>query len=255
MPAPVAGAAQPPGQARLGDALTRHAVTAITAAIALLSFGFSFGNVTLLALSLGIPPRIAWLVSPPVDLSVIGLLLGLRSLTQRGYPAERLRKPAWMLRLCAAITIALNTAGPAMRHQIGAALVDAILPILLMAWGEVGPWLVRELYAVTQAAPQPEQEHAKQQEEAAGKPPVRAPVVLPAGLVERARMLDAEHRKAHGRPISRDKLKVTLAISTDRATALVGLIRAEHDATAAPGEAAGAGHQLLAASPPAAAAA
>src|ERR1700731_1479526 len=111
-----------------------------------------------LALSLGIPPRIAWLVSPPVDLSVIGLLLGMRSLTQHGYPAKRLRKPAWMLRLCAAITIALNTAGPAMHHQVGAALVDAILPILLMLWGEVGPWLLREMYAVSQPAPHPEQE-------------------------------------------------------------------------------------------------
>jgi hypothetical protein len=250
MPATAADAARPP-QPNLGDTLTRHAVTVITATIAVLSFGFSFGNVTMLALSLGIPPRIAWLVSPPVDLSVIGLLLGLRSLTQHGYPPERLRKPAWMLRLCAAMTIALNTAGPAMRHQIGAALVDAILPILLMLWGEVGPWMLREIYAVTQAAPQPEQE--SRQQESADKQRTPAPVVLPAGLVERARTLDAEYRKAHGRPISRDKLKMTLAISTDRATALVSLIRAEHDATTGPGQGAGAGHQLLAATPPAAA--
>jgi hypothetical protein len=255
MPAPIADAAQPPGQAGFGDALTRHAVTIITAVIALLSFGFSFGNVTLLALSLGIPSRIAWLVSPPVDLSVIGLLLGLRSLSQHGYPAERLRKPVWMLRLCAAMTIALNTAGPAMRHEVGAALVDAILPVLLMAWGEVGPWLLRELYAVTQVAPRPEQEPGQQGDEESEKPRAQAPVLLPAGLVERARMLDAEHRKAHGRHISRDKLKAALAISTDRATALVSLIRAECDAAAAPGEVAGDGHQLLPRNSPAAAAA
>jgi hypothetical protein len=45
MPPPIA-AARPPGQASRADALTRHAVTVITAVIALLSFGFSFGNVT-----------------------------------------------------------------------------------------------------------------------------------------------------------------------------------------------------------------
>jgi hypothetical protein len=250
MPAPITSTARPPGQAKRADALTRYAVTITTAAISLLSFGFSFGNVTMLALSLGIPPRIAWLVSPPVDLSVIGLLLGLRSLTQRGYPPERLRKPAWMLRLCAAITIALNTAGPAMHHEIGAALVDAILPILLMAWGEVGPWLLRELYAVTEVVPYPEQEPWTEEDTPASKPRALAPVTLPAGLIERARRLDTEHRKAHGRPISRDKLKVALAISTDRATALVSMIRAERHATAAPGQAP---HQLLATNPAAAA--
>jgi hypothetical protein len=246
MPATEADA-QPPAQPNLGDSLTRHAVTVITTAIALLSFGFSFWNVTMLALSLGIPPRIAWLVSPPVDLSVIGLLLGLRSLTQHGYPSKRLRKPTWMLRLCAMITIALNTAGPSMRHQYGAALVDAILPVLLMAWGEVGPWLLREMYAVTQVAPQPGQDHGKGHQE--------VPVLLPARLIEQARILDAEHQKAHGRHISRDKLKAALAISTDRATALVSLVRAEPDATTAPGEPAGDRHQFVATSPPAAAAA
>jgi len=251
MSGPTADAAQPPALAKLGDSLTRHAVTVITAAIALLSFGFSFGNVTMLALSLGIPPRIAWLVSPPVDLSVIGLLLGLRTLTQHGYPSERLRKPAWMLRLCAAITIALNTAGPAMHHEIGAALVDAILPILLMLWGEVGPWMLREMYTVTQAAPR----EPGNQEREVEKPRAQAPVLLPVGLIERARKLDAEHQKAHARHISRDKLKAALAISTDRATALVSLIRAEPDATATPGHAAGEEQQLLPKSHPAAAAA
>jgi hypothetical protein len=60
--------------------LTRNAVTAITA---LISFVSSFGNVTLLCLSVSVPRVIAWLVSPAVDLSVTGPLLGINVLVQR----------------------------------------------------------------------------------------------------------------------------------------------------------------------------
>ena len=58
----------------------------------------------------------------------------------------------------------------------------------------------------------------------------------PAGLLEQARAIDAEHRLANrGKPISRDNLKLALGIATDKATALVHVIRAEHDPPAATG--------------------
>jgi hypothetical protein len=64
------------------------------------------------------------------------------------------------------------------------------------------------------------------------EPPVKASPVLPAELVQQARLLDAQHRRAnYGKPISRDNLKVGLSVATDKATALVHIIRAERDAS------------------------
>ena len=45
-----------------------------------MTFAFSLGNVTRLCLDLGITGWIAWLVAPAVDLSVVGLLTGMRFL-------------------------------------------------------------------------------------------------------------------------------------------------------------------------------
>ncbi len=64
-----------------GEALTRRAVTVITGAIVAMAFAFSLGNVTHLCLDLGITAWIAWMVAPAVDLSVIGLLAGMRFLS------------------------------------------------------------------------------------------------------------------------------------------------------------------------------
>ena len=225
------------------DAITRHAVIVITCVIAATSFAFSFGNVTLLCLSVGIPQPLAWLVSPPVDLSVTGLLLGLSILAQRRPADEESRKRVdrlllklrLMMLLCGSLTIALNTAGPAIHRHIGAALVDSILPLLLMLWSEVGPLLIRELSAVAQGvevALQATQE--EKAEEQADKPAVGAPPVLHPDLIEQARALDAKYRQAHrGRPISRDNLRSELAIARNTASALIHVVRTETAASAA----------------------
>ena len=55
-----------------------RAVTVIMAAVVGLTFLFGFGNVLNLALRLGVPGWVAPLVTPAVDLSVVGLLLGIR---------------------------------------------------------------------------------------------------------------------------------------------------------------------------------
>lgn len=212
-------------QARLplpGQALTRRAITVTTAAIVVMSFAFSLGNVTRLCLDLGITAWIAWLVAPAVDLSVIGLLIGIRFLSLHGYTDSHLARPRHMLWFCGILTLTLNTAGALGHRQFGTACVDAVGPALLIGWSEVGPWLLRQVYVV--CSPVPEQPKA---------PPAAAHLpALPGTLFARARKLDAEHRAATGRPISRDTLREQLRIGRDRASTLVATIRAEAAAAA-----------------------
>jgi hypothetical protein len=211
-------------QAQPGEALTRRAVTAVTAAIVAMTFAFSLGNVTRLCLDLGITAWIAWLVGPAVDLSVVGLLTGMRFLSLHGYTDAQLARLQRMLRFCGLLTMALNTAGALGHRQIGTALVDAVGPALLIGWSEVGPWMLRQIHAVCPPA-------TLRQPEAKPDP---EPLVLPAGLLARTRELDSEHRATTGRPISRDTLRAQLRIGRDRASALVAAVRAEAAAGAGP---------------------
>jgi hypothetical protein len=125
------------GDAKLslpGEALTRRAVTVITAAIVGMAFAFSLGNVTRLCLDLGMTAWIAWLVGPAVDLSVVGLLTGMRSLSLHGYTDVQLSKLRHMLRFCGVLTMALNTSGPLGHRMFGTAVVDAVGPALLIGF-------------------------------------------------------------------------------------------------------------------------
>ena len=205
-----------------GEALTRRAVTVITAAIVVMSFAFSLGNVTQLCLDLGITAWIAWLVAPAVDLSVVGLLTAIRFLSLHGYADSQLVKARYMLRFCGILTLVLNTAGALGHRQFGTALVDAVGPALLIGWSEVGPWLLRQIYVVRSPVP----------EQPAAHPSIVQSPVLPGALLARARDLDAAHRAATGRPISRDTLRGQLRIGRDRASALIAAIRAEAAAAA-----------------------
>jgi hypothetical protein len=213
-----------PGQAPFtpsSEALTRRAVTTVTAAVMAITFAFSLGNVTRLSLDLGITVWIAWLVGPAVDLSVIGLLVGIRFLSLHGCQDGELAGLRRMLRFCGLLTLALNTVGAIGHHQYGTALVDAVGPALLIGWSEVGPQLLHQIYAVCRAAaPEPT---APRNTEAAQ----RATAVIPARQLARTRELDAEHRAETGRPISRDALRANLRIGRDRAGALVAAVRAE----------------------------
>jgi hypothetical protein len=195
-----------------GEALTRRAVTAITGTIAAMTFAFSLGNVTTLCLYLGISAQFAWLPGAAVDLSVVGLLTGLRFLALHGATSAQLRKPRRMLLFCGFLTLALNTAGAVSRQRFGTALVDAVCPALLTGWSEVGPWLLGQVYAASPAPP-------------TATRPVSRPPVLPDELLARARQLDVKHRAATGRPISRDTLRAELQIGRDRAASLVATIR------------------------------
>jgi len=217
--------------AQPGEMLTRRAVTAVTAAIVVMTFAFSLGNVTQLCLDLRITAWIAWPVGPAVDLSVVGLLTGMRFLSLHGFADAQLAKLQRMLRFCGLLTLALNTAGALGHSQFGTALVDAVGPALLIGWSETGPWMLRQIHAVCPPAA-PRQPSAPQQPEA--KPAAAVPPVLPVGLLARTRELDAEHRASTGRPISRDTLRARLRIGRDRAGALVAAVRAETAAAVGP---------------------
>ena len=205
-----------------GEALTRRAISVITATVVLMTFSFSLGNVTRLCLDLGITGWIAWLVAPAVDLSVVGLLTAIRFLSLHGYADSQLTKPRYMLRFCGILTLALNTAGALGHRQFGTALVDAVGPALLIGWSEAGPWLLRQVYIV--CSPVPELPGAQ--------PPIVHSPVLPGALLAQARDLDAAHRATTGKPISRDTLRGQLRIGRDRASALIAAIRAEAAAAA-----------------------
>jgi hypothetical protein len=202
-------------RAPAGEELTRRAITVITGAIVAMALAFSVVNVTRLSLDLGVTGWIAWLIGPSVDLSVIGLLAKMHR----------------FLRFCGLLTLGLNTAGSLWHLQFGTAAVDAIGPMLLIGWSEIGPWLLREINAVCSSAAQ--EQTAAERPQASPAAPAR-PVELPAGLLALTRDLDAEHRAATGRPISRDSLRDRLKIGRDRAGDLVAAVRAEAASGARP---------------------
>jgi hypothetical protein len=114
-----------------------------------LTFAFGFGNVWALGRSLGVPSFVAPLVGPAVDLSVAGLLIGIRHLSMAGVPRDHLRQVRILLTACGAATMALNIAGPVTAGAYGRAAFDSVGPGLpvLIGWAETGPGMLRFLYA------------------------------------------------------------------------------------------------------------
>lgn len=105
-------------------AATVRAVTGMMAAVVSLTFLFGFGNVWNLALRLGVPPWVAPLVAPAVDLSILGLVLGIRYLALHGAPVDQLRPARRLLVLSSGITLALNTAYPLIAGDLAKAAFD-----------------------------------------------------------------------------------------------------------------------------------
>jgi hypothetical protein len=99
-----------------GESVARAAVTFAGCFIAVLTFGFSFGNVWALGIRLGVPAWVAPLVGPSVDLSVVGLLFGLRHLATHGADRRQLRPARLLLLFSCATTLALNAAEPISRR-------------------------------------------------------------------------------------------------------------------------------------------
>lgn len=124
----------------------------VLAAVPLLTFLFSFGNVGDLGTHLGIDKRIAYLTGPAVDLTATGMIVAATWLSYRGMSEKELWRVHALSIICALIMFALNC-GPAIYvHRYQLAGFSAVGPFLLMAMGFVGPWLLRQL---TDARPAP----------------------------------------------------------------------------------------------------
>ncbi|MEX5637815.1 hypothetical protein [Parafrankia sp. FMc2] len=143
---------------RGGDGTGSSAVRGVSVIMVLvmgLSFLFGFGNSWALGLHLGVPPYVAPLVAPAVDLSVVGLLLGIRQLALGGATTRQMR-PAWRLLVFAGfVTLALNIAEPLIEQNYGRAAFDAVGPLLLIGWAEVGPGLLQAMKAIESKTAQP----------------------------------------------------------------------------------------------------
>lgn len=138
-----------PGTSFLPDGRpTRVFVTVDAATVILLAFAFGFGNGWATARILGINPWIAPLIQPAVDLAVVGLMVGIRYLAIHGWTDRQLTKPRRWLQAFGAMTLSMNVALPLTEHHLGRAAWDAVGPILLIAWSELAPWLLRAIYSV-----------------------------------------------------------------------------------------------------------
>jgi hypothetical protein len=117
----------------------------VLAAVPLLTFLFSFGNVGDLGTSLGIDQRIAYLTGPAVDLTATGMIVAATWLSYRGMSERELWRVHALSIICALIMFALNCGPSIYAHRYQLAGFSAVGPFLLMAMGFVGPWLLRQL--------------------------------------------------------------------------------------------------------------
>lgn len=178
--------------------------------IATLAFSFSFDNAWILGQNLGVPGWAAPCVAPAVDLTVVVLVVSLQYLRAQGV-TDRLIGPRILLAFAGAATFVLNTAQSVVEHDYGRACFDGVAPTLLIMWSEVAPALLSHLHAVAS------DETGTVPDEAGPSPE----------LLGRVRELDAAHRDATGRPITRDELRAALKVSNAVAGSLLRAVRAK----------------------------
>jgi hypothetical protein len=138
-----------------GHVVVMRTVTTIMATVIGLTFLFGFGNVLALGLRLGVPPYVAPLVAPAVDLSVLGLLPGVRYLALNDAPHEQIRPARRLLITASVMTLALNITEPLLAGEYGKAAFDAFGPLLLIGWAEVGPGLLQTIGSTGRAGGAP----------------------------------------------------------------------------------------------------
>jgi hypothetical protein len=225
-------------------------VTVVVGVVVALTFLFGFGNVLALGLRLGVPMWVAPLVAPAVDLSVVGLLLGSRQLAVNDGPVEVMRSTRRLLIFASMVTLALNIAEPLIAGEYGKAAFDAVGPLLLIGWAEVGPGLLYAMQATasgrhlteTPAADSPPPPVIKrrlpaspsavepmQDGSAVTDPPSRetAREARRQDLLHRARAEDVLHWQQHQRPISAETLRKRLEVGAGIARSLVTQLRAD----------------------------
>lgn len=136
-----------------------------------------------------------------------------------------------------------------MAGRYGKAAFDAVGPLLLIGWSEVGSGLLQAISttrwmpgacefersvpivgaktdsAAPQARPQPEKADAVVRR--GGRPAANRRSF--EGLLVQARCEDSNHRAAHQKPISADIMRVRLGVGAARARRLVKIVRSEFD--------------------------
>ncbi|MCX2948929.1 hypothetical protein [Lentzea sp. NEAU-D7] len=206
----------------------RRIVEVIMGTVVGLTFLFGFGNVLSLGLRLGVQGWIAPLVAPAVDLSVVGLLLGLRHTAANGVGEEQLKPVRRLLMFCSLVTLALNIADPVIAGEYGKAAFDAVGPLLLIGWSDVGPRLLQGMNCARRVSSEVENQPAPL--------PVKARVSDSTELVdtvstaddellERARREDIRHRELYQRPISSEALRQRLRVGSAWSRRLVNAVR------------------------------
>ncbi|MDS0137560.1 hypothetical protein H5970_05080 [Amycolatopsis sp. CM201R] len=215
-------------------------VTTVMGIVIGLTFLFGFGNVLALALRIGVPVYVAPLVAPAVDLTVLGLLVGTRYLAMHGASDLQLLPARRLLLAASVVTLALNVAEPVCTGQWGKAAFDAVGPLLLIGWAEVGPGLLRglqvagaradvptecgrEMAAAGNEQGMPVQHHVDSPRQTTPEPRL----VAIGNELERARALNAAHWTRHKRPISADTLRRELRIGATKARRLCAVLRKE----------------------------
>ncbi|WP_328437256.1 SpdA protein [Streptomyces sp. NBC_00444] len=220
-----------------------RSVTTITGTVVGLAFLFGFGNVWTLALRLGVSGWVAPLVAPAVDLSVLALLLAIRYLALYGASEAALRPARRLLLLASLLTLALNVTEPLLVGAYGRAAFDAVGPLLLIGWAEVGPGLLQAISgirAVADSAPTVPRSSSGPgpTEGRLRNVPAAAPgtgVDSADALLERARAEDARHWQTHRRAISAETLRKRLHIGAARSRSLVAVLRTGSDPEASRG--------------------
>jgi hypothetical protein len=138
-----------------------------------------------------------------------------------GASREQLQPARRLLIFSSLVTLALNVADPLVAGQFGKAAFDAVGPLLLIGWGEVGPGLLR---AVNGTA-------ASGWVDAVVEVVASEDDVVVSGatddLLHRARVEDARHWESHRCPISAETLRRRLRIGAQRARRLVEVVRSE----------------------------
>ena len=161
----------------------------------------------------------------------------------------RFRGPARRLLIFASlVTLALNVAEPLVAGAYGKAAFDAVGPLLLIGWSEVGPGLLQAISTTRRmpgacdadrsepifnaksddGTPEAQPQHKKEvvvQEAGQQTSGMRTP----ENLLAQARREDTAHRAAHQKPISADTLRVRLGVGAARARRLVKIVRYEFE--------------------------
>lgn len=200
--------------------IVARAVTTIMGVVIGLPFLFGFGNVLALALRLGVTVYVAPLVAPAVDLSVLGLLLGLRHLLLQGILPEQLRPIRRLLLFASVVTLALNVADPLLSGNFGRAAFDSVGPLLLIGWAEVGPGLLQAIRALSPAVSRIPATHDVDGHLA------EVPTRLDQELIQLAREINDRHWSRYLRPASAETIRKELRVGSARARQLRAHIRA-----------------------------